>query len=404
MTLFRYRAIDSDGKRRRGEMHLGSERELEERLAADGLVLLESKAEKKPAAAKAASSRLKVKTRCVQEFTLNLSTMIAAGVPLVASLDLLGAELEDLRLKKVVDKLSEDLHEGSNFSEALERFPRVFPPIYISLVAAGEISGNLEGTLQEIAAYMEWQAEIRGHIKQATIYPAIIMSAVLGLVVLLITFVIPTFMDIFIKAQMPLPLPTRILIDVSAFFTSYWWLLLGGLVILFFSYTITNRFDAGRYHLDAAKLRIPIFGKVIGKIALARFAQNMAVLFNAGVPITQGLEMCQRLVGNEVYAKSFKEAERMVTRGQGISESLRAAGRLPPMVLNMISVGEETGKLGLTLQKVKSYYDREVKASIQKAFAVMEPAIITGMGALVGFMAITVLYTMFKMVSYIGKT
>ncbi|MEQ8764547.1 MAG: type II secretion system F family protein [Planctomycetota bacterium] len=403
MTLYHYRAIGRDGRRTRGEMQLGSERELEERLASEGLLLVEARAEKR-ASVKTKTSRAKVKSKALQEFTLNLSTMISAGVPLVASLDLLSAELEDARLKKIIEKISSDLHEGASFSEALERFPRVFAPIYVSLVAAGEISGNLEGTLQEIAAYMEWQSEIKGHIKQATIYPTIILTAVLGLVILLITFVIPTFMEIFIKAQMPLPLPTRILISVSNFFTSYWHLLIGSLIAILLALRMVKRFEKGTYWLDSAKLKIPIFGKVIGKIALARFAQNMAVLFHAGVPVTAGLSMCQRLVGNAVYSKSLEEAERLVTRGQGIAESLRSTGNLPPMVINMISVGEETGKLGHTLQKVKCYYDREVKASIQKAFAVLEPAIIAGMGGLVGFMAITVLYTMFKMVSYIGKT
>jgi type IV pilus assembly protein PilC len=344
----------------------------------------------------------KVKRREIILFTNHLATSVEAGVSVVQAIADYAEETENLRFKKIVEDVERQVMAGTSLSEALGKHPEAFSELYASIVATGEATGKLDAVLRDLVGFLEWQEELKGQIRQASIYPTFLISMIIGVIVIMMTVTLPKFIPVLKSFNVKLPAPTRILIDVSEFFRDYWFLLLGALILFIVIYRLTRLTPRGKYFWDNVKLKLPLFGSLNHKIILSKFAHYFSMLFGSGIGIIQSFTIIQRVVGNEVVRASIMRCRDEVEQGGSIYESLKMEKTFPPLVLRMIQVGESTGKLDTSLQKVSQYYDKEVPASIKKMFAVFEPMLIILMGGVVLFMALAIFLPIYKLTSSLG--
>ncbi len=289
------------------------------------------------------------------------------------------------------------MQDGSGISEAFSQYPDIFSELYIAILKSGESTGRLDDVLKEIVKFLEWQSELIATIKQATTYPIIMICAVSGLIGIMFTFVLPRFLGIFDGFNMPLPLPTRVVIVISGIFQNFWWLMLAAIIGGVIGLRAANKTPGGRMAMDRFKLKIPVFGDLIRKIALSRFAHYLATLFGAGVNILNALEVVERVVDNAVLAEVIRRARIQVGTGRSISGALRESSEFPSMVVRMVVIGESTGNLEETLQKVADYYDREVPQTVKRLFTVLESAIMVVMGVVVLFVVLSIILPMMSL-------
>ncbi len=410
MPPYNYTAIDDYGKTVKGTLGAGDEEELATKLSEMGYYLLtaaESKKGKKKAAKARKASRGaiyigRVKSSEVITFTHHLSTVLSAGIPIIQGLDDLVEQTQDARFKDILAEVRDDVQGGSNLSDAMAKHPKAFPELYINLLKAGEASGEVDKVLTEIASFLEWQEDLKADIKQITIYPAVVFAAIVLLVGYLFAFVFPKFIKILEQLDVPLPLPTVIVIAISSFTQSYWYLILIGIGGVIGTINIIVRFPWGRYSFDRFKLSIPIFGTLLRKIALSRFAHFLALLYSAGVDILQALAVVEKVVGNEVIARVIRNAREQVRAGHRLSEPLRASKEFPPMVVRMVEIGEISGQLDKTLQKVSEFYDREIPQTVKKVFAAFEPIMIVFLAGIVLLVAISMYLPLYSSLGKLG--
>jgi len=336
-------------------------------------------------------------------FTLYLHTMITAGVPLLAGLKQIAEQTENLYMKKVINSLCEDIQAGKKISEAMERFPKVFNELYVSVIRAGEASGKLEVILQDLYNFLEWQDELVKSIRKAMVYPTVVLGAVGSLVIILIVFVFPRFMGMFADIKMELPAPTKLVIFISNFISQYWKVMLGTLAILVVAYIVAYRTPQGKVWIDKYKLRLPIFGPLIKKVSISRFAHYLGVMLRAGINVTEAFAITERLVGNADIANVVRMMREMITGGKKISEAMERFHEFPPLVIQMVSVGEMSGKLEDNLNKVSMFYDREVPEAIQKTLSSVQPLIIIFLAGVVILVALSIFLPMFQMASAIKQ-
>lgn len=399
MSNFAYRAKDEKGKTITGSMIAAGEEQLAARLEQMGLYLISARPIKMT---ESYFTWERVKRKDLITFSVHLATTLSAGVPILQALEDLIEQTDKPGFKKVIEDISRNIQGGSNLSAALGRHPRVFSELYISIVKAGEATGNVDQVLNDLVAFLEWQEALAMDVKQATIYPACIISAVVALIVLLMTFVFPRFTVIFERTNVPLPLPTRIVMGVSTFFTAYWFLIILAVAALLVAYRFTARTPGGRYFFDKVKLNLPVFGSLLRKIALSRFSHHFSALLKAGVEIYHSLLVTEKVVGNSVIAKVISSARDQISAGGTLSESLKKGNEFPSMVIRMISIGEVSGNIDTTLDKVSQYYDREVPATIKKVFAVFEPLVIASLAVIVLGMALSMFLPLYQMLSLVG--
>lgn len=296
----------------------------------------------------------------------------------------------------------EDLRGGSSLSDALSRHPAIFSDIYISTVKAGETSGGLVPVLQHLTNYLEWQDALTSEIKRATIYPTTVLIAVLGLIGVLVGFVFPKILPVILGLKVPLPFITRALIAASNFVRHGWyWILLAG-ASFFVLIRLFKVNEGGRLILDAIKLRLPVIGALVEKICLSRFSHHLGILLGSGIDISQSLSMAERVVGNAVIAQAVSEAREKVIQGGALWRSLQETGVLPPLVIRMIFIGETTGTLDSTLQRVTEFYDREIPAAVKKLFAVLEPLIIAVLAGIVLLVALSIFIPLYDALGRVG--
>lgn len=400
MPRYEYQAVDDYGKRIRGTLLASDEKSLRESLSGMLLHLLSAK-EFSPGS-DIPFLRKKVKRADLIQFTFHFKTLVGAGVPIIAALADLGEQTEHAALKDVVMDIRRNLQSGAGISDAFALHPQVFPDIFVSIMRAGETTGNLDVALADLMKFLTWQEELAGTIRQATFYPATVLSAVAMLIFVLFTFVFPQFLKIFQAAQVKLPLPTRIVIAVSEFFRDYGLYLLGTVFAAFVAIKLYRRTPAGRLRTDGWKLKIPLVGNLIRSIEVSKFSHYLASLFRAGVEMTQSLYVVERLIGNRVIANTIGHAREEMLAGGSLSVSLRRSGEFPPLVLRMISAGESTGNLDETLENVSNYYDREVPQILKKTFAVMEPLIILVLAVVVLGAALSFFLALYEMVGAMG--
>ncbi len=335
-------------------------------------------------------------------FTRQFATMVNAGLPLVQCLDVLGRQLEKPFFKSVIQEVMSDVEGGTTLAEAMAKHPGVFSDLYVNMIAAGEAGGILDVILSRLAVFLEKADALARKVKGAMTYPIIVLTVAGGACIFMLMFVIPVFAKMFSDFGGTLPAPTRIVMALSDFLRVYWWALLGGALISNFSFKRFRATEKGRYLTDKLALRIPVLGTVLQKSGVARFTRTLGTLIGSGVGILQGLEITSRTAGNRVIQKAIEETSEAISRGETIAGPLKESGVFPPMVTQMIGIGEQTGALDEMLSKIADFYDDEVDSAVEALTAAIEPLMIVVMGTMVGGMLVAMYLPMFKMSEIVG--
>ena len=329
-------------------------------------------------------------------FTQELSTLISAGLPLDRSLGILGTLTENERLSEAVKDVLKRIEGGNSLAEALGNHPRIFPKLYVNMVKAGESGGFLEVILSRLAQYLQSTKEIRDYLISVMIYPLILMVVSGVSIVILMTFVIPRFARIFSDMGQAIPLSTQIMLSISYSIKSYWWIGLGIILMIYLGLRIYNQDEERRLRWDKFKLRWVAIGDLIKKVEVARFSRTLGTLIQSGVSILPALNLVKEISQNRVISRSIAYVHDRLREGKAISKSLEEAGVFPPLAVHLISVGEETGKLDAMLIKVAESYEENVRNTIKRFVSLLEPLIILVMGAVVGFIVISMLLAIFS--------
>lgn len=343
--------------------------------------------------------RPKVSDEDMVIFTRQLATMISAGISLLESLEILGEQAEDPGWSAVLKNICELVRGGSDFSDALGQQPRkIFPEIYVNMVRAAEASGQLDVILDRLAGYQEASVALNREIKSAMTYPVISMCMITMILGGLMIFIIPKFATIFQSLDVELPLPTKVLLVMSGFMRSRWYVLIGGAVGIFVAFVQFKRTKFGARTIDLISLKLPVFGDLFTKVAIARFSRTFATLLSSGVPILGALEIVSKTAGNIVVSEVIDGARENVREGNDLATPLGVKGSVfPPMVVRMISIGEKSGALELLLNKIADFYDAQVKATVKALTSLIEPLMIGFMGAAVGGIVLAIFMPIFKL-------
>lgn len=344
-----------------------------------------------------------VKPREIINFTVHMATSIGAGIPILHALEDMEGQTTNKRMQETIREITENLSGGSNLSDSLARHPRIFSDVYVSMVRAGEASGTLDHVLQRLVAFLEWQEALASEIRRASIYPATVFLAVLGLVGILLGFVFPRILPVIQSFKVPLPFITRAVIAAGAVVRFDWFWILLAMVSLFILVRLLGSTEGGRLIIDAIKLRVPVIGGLVEKVCLSRFAHHLALLLRTGVDITQSLSITAQVVGNAVIAQAVGEAREKVIQGGSLWRSLQETQVFPPLVVRMVFVGESTGTIDRSLERVTEFYDREIPATVKKVFAVLEPLIIVILAALVLTVALAIFIPLYDALGKVGR-
>lgn len=386
MPTYTYVARNKSGAKQRGSLTADNRQTATMQLQQRGLI--PEKLQEKTGAFSMGGSTLnrKVKTTELLVFTRQLSTIVSAGLPLMQGLDILADQTDDPNFSAVIDAVAQEVESGETFSDSLRKYPKAFPDLYISMIRAGEAGGDLDGVLLQLADYLEASEDLKRRIKGAMTYPIVAFGMIVLIASGLIIFVVPQFAEIFNQFGKTLPAPTRILLATSDFLrTWYSWVIIVGVVVgITMFLRVYGKTDAGRYQLDALKLRLPVFGALMRKVAISRFTRTLSTLTRSGVAILAALEIVERTAGNEVFAKAIRESADSVRNGETLADPLARAEVFPTMVTRMIAVGEKTGALEIMLMKISDFYDSEVKATVDQLTSLIEPILIMMMGIVVG--------------------
>ena len=343
----------------------------------------------------------KVSDKEMAIFTRQFSTMIDAGLPLVQCLNILAEQSESKTLRSVTGQVARNVEAGSTLADALRRHPRTFDDLFTNLVEVGEAGGILDVVLQRLSAYIEKAAALKRKVKAAMVYPSAIIGVAIMVVIFMLTFVIPTFAQMFKDLGADLPLPTKVVLWLSTFVRTYILLIIAGMIGCVLALRSYYRTEGGRATIDALMLKLPIFGTLIRKVAVARFTRTLGTLVQSGVPILDGLRITARTAGNKVVEKAVLQCRAAVTEGKTLAEPLRVSGVFPPMVTQMISVGEQTGALDAMLSKIADFYDDEVDTAVSTLTSLLEPIMIVFLGVVVGGLVVAMYLPIFKLVTLV---
>ena len=343
-----------------------------------------------------------ITTRDIVIFTRQFATMINSGLPLVQSLDILAEQTENAALAKVLREVLYDVESGHTLAAAIAKHPKVFTELFCNMVAAGEAGGILDTILLRLATFLEKNDALIRKIKGAMVYPSVIFSVAGMAIVILLIFVIPTFQTMFESAGIPLPLPTRIVIGMSAFLQGYWWACLAGIIGGAFAIRAIYATPGGNLAIDRILLTLPIIGDLQRKAAVSRFTRTLGTLVSSGVSILEGLEITAKTAGNRVIHDAIMMSRTSIAGGETIAGPLKESGVFPPMVVQMINVGEQTGGLDNMLTKIADFYDDEVDAAVEVLLAAMEPIMIVVLGVVVGGMIVAMYLPIFDMINAVG--
>ncbi|HWP47512.1 MAG TPA: type II secretion system F family protein [Candidatus Limnocylindrales bacterium] len=344
----------------------------------------------------------KIKTKDVVIFTRQFATMIDAGLPLVQCLEILGNQQENPTFAEVIKKLRVDVEEGSTFADALRKHPKVFDNLFTNLVEAGEAGGILDTILNRLAGYLEKAQALRAKIKSAMIYPITVITVAIVVVVFLLIFVIPTFASLFTGLGAPLPGPTLFVMALSQFLVRFGPFLAVGLVVAGYLFKKYYATENGRRTVDAFILKLPIFGDLVTKASVARFTRTLGTLISSGVPILDGLEITARTAGNAIIELAVMETRNSIKEGKTIAEPLELTEVFPPMVVQMVSVGEQSGALDSMLAKIADFYEEEVDRAVENLTSLLEPLMIVFLGITVGGIVISMYLPIFSLIKHIG--
>ncbi|MFQ5668092.1 MAG: type II secretion system F family protein [Candidatus Binatia bacterium] len=343
-----------------------------------------------------------IKQRDIVIFTRQLGTMIDAGLPIVQSLDVLATQSPNKKLRGVIRQLKDEVEAGSTFTDALRKHPKLFDDLFVNMVAAGEVAGILDSILHRLAAYMEKAMKLRAKIKGAMIYPTTIVTVAVGVTAILLVFVIPVFAELFSSFGQALPVPTQFVINLSNFTIAYFYYMVGAVVLLGVVSRQLYRTESGRLAFDHGFLQLPVFGDLIRKAAVARFTRTLSTLVSSGVPILDALAITARTAGNKVVERAVLATRVSISEGRTIAEPLTESKVFPPMVCQMIAVGETTGALDAMLQKIADFYEDEVDNAVSNLTSLMEPLVILFLGVVIGGLVVSMYLPIFKLGSVLS--
>lgn len=391
MPVFSYRAAARDGSVTEGIIEAADERAAIERLRSAGAIPLQVSTTREGIRKRFSlwSSRGDILT-----FTTELSALLDAGLPLDRSLNIIADITENKVMKEVVEQVLKSIREGSSFSDALQKHPRVFPRLYVNMVRAGEAGGVLDVVLDKLTEFLESSKELREHVVSSMIYPVILVVAGGASIIILLTFVLPRFSTIFSELGTALPFSTKLLLGVSSALADYWWFFLGVAVAFSLAFRKYVKTPAGRLWWDGLKLKL--MGDVVTKLETARFCRTLGTLLKSGVPLLQALGNSRDVVTNQVIAGALDSIAKGAKEGKGIAGPLTLAGVFPPLALSMIKVGEETGQLDTMLLKVAATYEKSLRIAVKRFMSFLEPAMILIMGVIIGFIVLSMLMAIFS--------
>ncbi len=344
----------------------------------------------------------KVTTKDLVVFTRQFATMIDAGLPLVQCLDILGRQQENKTFRRILIDVKESVESGSTFAEALRKHPKAFDDLYVNLVAAGEVGGILDTILNRLAAYIEKALKLKKKVKSAMTYPTTIVGIAVLVISVILIFVIPAFESMFADFGGSLPAPTQIVINLSNFIQSYILVIIGVVVLVIFAFKRTYRTQKGRAVIDDVALKLPIMGVLIRKVAVAKFTRTLGTMISSGVPILDGLDIVAKTAGNKTVEKAIYKVRQSISEGKTIAEPLEKSGVFPPMVCQMINVGEQSGSIDTMLNKIADFYDDEVDDAVANLTAMMEPLLMLFLGTTVGGLVIAMYLPIFQLAGTVG--
>jgi type IV pilus assembly protein PilC len=403
VPTYRYSAMDQSGRTVTGTLEADSFELVRAKLSDLSYHVLSIKQAKAGSTLEEAFASIqRVKLRDLVVFSRQFATMIDAGLSVVKCLDILQKQARNPKMKEVTGEVKRDVAGGMSLTEALQKHPRIFSPLYINMIRSAEAGGILDLVLDRLAGFLEKEQETRNKIKSAMTYPAVVFSFACLMLVGLLFFVLPKFKGIFETMGLELPLTTKILLNSSTYMKNYWYIalvVLAGTVVLV---RILARTERGKYAIDAAKLRLPIFGDLILKTGVSRFARTFGTLITSGVPVLRALDIVSDTAGNRVISETVVRARNSIKEGEKISTPLFGSKIFPVMVTQMIAIGEETGRLDQMLVKVANFYDDEVDNTLKSLTSLIEPLMIVGLGLIVGFIAVSVISPIYELVGSLG--
>jgi len=399
MAVYKYKALNNKGKTITGVIDADSTQEARVKLREEDVFitdLFETTAvqEKKSSANIVLFARIRPIE--ISVMTRQISTLLNAGIPLVEALSAVIDQIDNKGLQKIMSQVRESVREGMSFADALSRHPRAFSHLMVNMIRSGESSGSLEIVLLRLADFLEQQVELKRKVTSALIYPTVTISIALIVLLFLLVYVVPSVTQIFADMKQALPLPTAILIAISRFTQNYWWLFLLLIIAIFSGIKAYTRTDDGRIHFDRLKLKLPLFGSLVRKIAITRFSRTLGTLLKNGVPLMNALEIVKNVVGNKILEQTIDDARTHIGEGSTIHDPLKRSGVFPPIVIHMIFVGEKSGTLEDMLNKVADMTDNEINSTINTLTSLLEPIMIVGLALVVGFIVLSILLPIFE--------
>lgn len=389
--VFEWEGKDRNGKVVRGEIRAGGEAMVSATLRRQGVLV--SKVKKRRV-----SGGKSIKQKDIAVFTRQLATMMRAGVPLLQAFDIVGRGSTNPRLTRLLNDIRQDVETGTSLSSAFRKHPMYFDALYCNLVEAGESGGILEALLDRLAIYQEKTVALKNKIKSALTYPIAVMIVAIVVLAVIMIFVVPSFKDVFTSFGADLPAPTLMVIAMSEFFVAYWWALFGGLGGgLYFFFQSWKRSEKMQKAMDRLLLKIPVFGDLLYKSAIARWTRTLATMFAAGVPLVEALDSVGGASGNAVFSEATEKIQREVSTGAALTTSMQNTGIFPTMVIQMASIGEESGSLDHMLSKAAEFYEDEVDEAVKALSSLMEPFIIVILGTLIGGIVVAMYLPIFKL-------
>jgi type IV pilus assembly protein PilC len=397
MPHYAYTAIDGGGRTVKATIEAENEAIVLSKLREQSMQIVEIKQTRKPS--NVSFGKKKMKPKALVVFSRQFATMIDAGIPIMRCLEILASQTKDQALKPALEGVAQDVKAGLALNEALAKHPTVFNKLYVNMIRAAELGGILDIILERLSGFLEYEAEVRGKIKSAMMYPVLVLIFSQVMLFVLFSFVLPKFKEIFNGMDVEMPAITSALFSIGDFMQASWWMILLALGGIFVGIKMWGKTPKGRYQLDYFKLKFPIVGELALKMSVARFCRTFGTLINSGVPIMRSLEIVGETLNNAVLVTAIDQTRASIREGNKLSAPLAQSGLFPSMVTHMIDVGEESGRLSEMLVKVGDFYDSEVEATVKGLTSMIEPLLIIFLGVVVGFIAISVMTPIFKLVN-----
>jgi type IV pilus assembly protein PilC len=403
MPQFKYEGRNIKGRRQTGTITSTSKREAIIKLRQKGIKVLEINEVPQTLLNKEITFGNPVKLQDFVIYLRQFATLLKAGVSVVDSTRILASQTESKALKKALADVEEDLRAGNPLSMAAAKHKRIFPPMFVNMIKAGEAGGNMDETLERLADHFEKVHRTRQKIVSALAYPVVVGIIAVGVVIFLLVSVVPTFVQMFADFHAELPAITKFVLKASEVMQVYWWLVVLAIFGLYVLFLVLKKQKQSKYYIDYVMLRIPIFGKLLQKAALARMTRTLSSLFSSSVPILQALEIVENVVENEVIAKVIKQARDSLERGQSLTEPMKQHWAFPPLITQMIAIGEETGSLDAMLSKVADFYEAEVETATDRLKSLIEPLMIVFLAGIIGTIVTSIIVPMYDIFNHIQQ-